>query len=879
MAVMTSLHPAGDAFEHKTQPVPSSDKMALDLDINGAQRRDDSDRDTSHADPATTPVPDIPPHSVAPLKTSAVENWDATAKNAEVGCESDLCGAHKGLEGTTRLDSVLNSVGARAAPNSLDAREMSTSSSDPHPSINQPHSAELSTSPGEVSSVDQARVSGAREEILLTSQETRGSPTDAINLTAVGLNSNNSPILAEIPSSSVDEHPIHPASVSNLDLNSASQSDLPSSPGPIADVDMLDAPESPTKVARVRDEDVGYAPSAKRTKTEDGSPTDDGPAAALEPAGSTTRPAMPNGNSVAGDELPPTDYQQKELLKIIKHIKGTIHGRNFKASVEQLWPFYEAYRQKINNPIDLSIIEQRLRLARQPDGYQTLAEFKNDVELLYNNTLIFNGPDHEVTIAGSTTRDNILSKIPPPEPIKQERKRKGTPLADAAPRAAPARRQSRGVPTAAGSPTAAASPTQTFALDPSGTPVIRRDSAKVDSGRPKREIHPPKSKDLPYNARPKKKKFATELKFCDEVLNELKKPKYHHWAAPFLVPVDPVALSIPDYYKIIKNPMDLQTVEERLNSGQYENAKDFESDMKLIFKNCYKFNPAGSPVHDMGKAIEGVFNDEWAKKGQWISDHTTVSNAASPNSAGESDDDESEEEETEEPMNSSNALADRLIEEQNKLIAIMGAKKPDPVLVRMQQDMVAIVRGQMLEQTAKRSKAAKTKPAKPSKRGAPAKKKADTKKSYRVKIIGLGEKEQISAGITQLEGKLLDQAVAYLKMDYPNLNLDDETELDIDQFSNETLSRLHDLIVKNVPGIASTKPEPASRASKPARPKKSKPMGKVEQEIKIEKLRKLKDEFERQGSMSDEAPAGHVVPSVEQDQSSGDESPSDSEED
>jgi bromodomain-containing factor 1 len=35
MAVMTSTYSAGDAFEHKTQPVPSSDKMALDLDING----------------------------------------------------------------------------------------------------------------------------------------------------------------------------------------------------------------------------------------------------------------------------------------------------------------------------------------------------------------------------------------------------------------------------------------------------------------------------------------------------------------------------------------------------------------------------------------------------------------------------------------------------------------------------------------------------------------------------------------------------------------------------------------------------------------------------------------------------------------------------
>jgi hypothetical protein len=35
MAVMTSLPLDAVGLEHKTQPVPSSDKMALDIDING----------------------------------------------------------------------------------------------------------------------------------------------------------------------------------------------------------------------------------------------------------------------------------------------------------------------------------------------------------------------------------------------------------------------------------------------------------------------------------------------------------------------------------------------------------------------------------------------------------------------------------------------------------------------------------------------------------------------------------------------------------------------------------------------------------------------------------------------------------------------------
>jgi bromodomain-containing factor 1 len=551
--------------------------------------------------------------------------------------------------------------------------------------------------------------------------------------------------------------------VSNLDLNQSSQTDLSTSQAEPSmaiqqDVSMLDAPASPSKVARERDDDEEDGRSAKRAKTE-------GESSSTSLSTTPRAPVTQNGTAAAapGDDLPPTAHQQKELLKAIKNIKGTVNGKNFVRPVVELWPtIKESYLEKVSHPMDFATIEHRLK-----DGsYESMGAFKRDVRLIYENALTYNGPSHVVTGAGAYVRDYLMNKIPGPEPVKPEKKKKAVPVADAPPRAPPARRESRGAVAAATSPTTAP-PAQTFALDPSGTPVIRRDSTMGEGGRPKREIHPPKSKDLVYNARPKKKKFATELKFCQEVLNEMKKPKYLQISGPFLAPVDPVALSIPDYFKIIKTPMDISTVASRLESGQYENAKDFETDMRLIFKNCYKFNPPGSPVNLMGKQYEEVFDREWARKAQYIADHTSTSNAPSPESETDSDEEESEEDEPEPAGNSTSAIQERLIEEQNKLIGIMGAKKPDPVLIRMQQEMISIIQKQMDAENAKKKKT-KSKP-KPTKKSSMSKKKSD--KVYRPKNIGMQEKEQISAGIQQLTGKLLDQAFTYLQMDYPNLSV------------------------------------------------------------------------------------------------------------
>ena len=57
---------------------------------------------------------------------------------------------------------------------------------------------------------------------------------------------------------------------------------------------------------------------------------------------------------------------------------------------KELYPNYYA---DIKNPIDLSTIKAK---ARRED-YKTVQDFLKDIELLVNNSVTFNGSEHEVT--------------------------------------------------------------------------------------------------------------------------------------------------------------------------------------------------------------------------------------------------------------------------------------------------------------------------------------------------------------------------------------------------------------------------------------------------------------------------------------------------
>mmetsp|Transcript_21403 Transcript_21403/g.34619 ORF Transcript_21403/g.34619 Transcript_21403/m.34619 type:complete len:368 (-) Transcript_21403:86-1189(-) len=79
-------------------------------------------------------------------------------------------------------------------------------------------------------------------------------------------------------------------------------------------------------------------------------------------------------------------------------------------------------------------------------------------------------------------------------------------------------------------------------------------------------------------------------------------------AEVFLHPVDWKTLGLDDYPKIIKQPMDLGTVERKLTNGKYKDIDGFAKDMRLIWDNTMTYNVEGSDIHRDALSLSNMFN-------------------------------------------------------------------------------------------------------------------------------------------------------------------------------------------------------------------------------------------------------------------------------
>ncbi|KAI8323120.1 Bromodomain-containing protein, partial [Martensiomyces pterosporus] len=59
-------------------------------------------------------------------------------------------------------------------------------------------------------------------------------------------------------------------------------------------------------------------------------------------------------------------------------------------------------------------------------------------------------------------------------------------------------------------------------------------------------------------------------------------------ATPFLTQVK--RRDAPDYYEVIRRPMDLATMSKKLRGLQYNSKDEFAVDIQLIRDNCYAYN-------------------------------------------------------------------------------------------------------------------------------------------------------------------------------------------------------------------------------------------------------------------------------------------------
>ncbi|XP_055126427.1 bromodomain-containing protein 3 isoform X2 [Symphalangus syndactylus] len=146
--------------------------------------------------------------------------------------------------------------------------------------------------------------------------------------------------------------------------------------------------------------------------------------------------------------------------------------------------------------------------------------------------------------------------------------------------------------------------------DPKQAKVVAR---RESGGRP---IKPPK-KDLEDGEVPqhagKKGKLSEHLRYCDSILREMLSKKHAAYAWPFYKPVDAEALELHDYHDIIKHPMDLSTVKRKMDGREYPDAQGFAADVRLMFSNCYKYNPPDHEVVAMARKLQDVFEMRFAK--------------------------------------------------------------------------------------------------------------------------------------------------------------------------------------------------------------------------------------------------------------------------
>nr|XP_020652345.1 protein polybromo-1 isoform X6 [Pogona vitticeps] len=70
----------------------------------------------------------------------------------------------------------------------------------------------------------------------------------------------------------------------------------------------------------------------------------------------------------------------------------------------------------------------------------------------------------------------------------------------------------------------------------------------------------------------------------------------------------PSKVQYPDYYAIIKEPIDLKTIAQRIQNGSYKSINAMTKDIDLLVKNAKTYNEPGSQVFKDANAIKKIYN-------------------------------------------------------------------------------------------------------------------------------------------------------------------------------------------------------------------------------------------------------------------------------
>ncbi|XP_029568875.1 bromodomain adjacent to zinc finger domain protein 1A isoform X3 [Salmo trutta] len=107
-----------------------------------------------------------------------------------------------------------------------------------------------------------------------------------------------------------------------------------------------------------------------------------------------------------------------------------------------------------------------------------------------------------------------------------------------------------------------------------------------------------------------------ELSACEQLTVELVR---HEDSWPFMKLVS--RTQVPDYFDIIKKPIALSTIREKVNNCAYKTATAYVEDVELMFANCLQYNPQHTNEAKAGARLQAFFNSEISNLG--LADRTT----------------------------------------------------------------------------------------------------------------------------------------------------------------------------------------------------------------------------------------------------------------
>ena len=109
---------------------------------------------------------------------------------------------------------------------------------------------------------------------------------------------------------------------------------------------------------------------------------------------------------------------------------------------------------------------------------------------------------------------------------------------------------------------------------------------------------------------------AADLASCRTLISRmLSAPSYWtRYVKSFRDPVDPLKDHVPNYFDVVKRPMSLTLIKEKMDRNEYKTAEEFLADVRQIFQNAYEYWQKEDEVFKECERFEAFFMNQWAQR-------------------------------------------------------------------------------------------------------------------------------------------------------------------------------------------------------------------------------------------------------------------------